>query len=78
MTTGLAPLCGPAPFSFDEGLRSLAEFNIRRTAGRLCARRSYLPVDRHSFVLRYSEATTLNIQYVRLTPEDAQPDDLAS
>jgi hypothetical protein len=31
----------------------------------------FYAVDGDSFVLRYAEAITLNIQYVRLTPEDA-------
>jgi hypothetical protein len=34
----------------------------------------FYAVDGDSFVLRYSEATTLNIQYVRLTPEHAESD----
>jgi hypothetical protein len=34
----------------------------------------FYPVDGDSFVLRYSEAITLNIQYVRLTPEETEPD----
>jgi hypothetical protein len=33
----------------------------------------FYAVDGDSFVLRYSEAITLNIQYVRLTPEDTVP-----
>lgn len=31
----------------------------------------FYPVDGDNFVLRYSEAVTLNIQYVKLTPADA-------
>jgi hypothetical protein len=33
----------------------------------------FYAVDGDSFVLRYSESITLNIQYVRLTPEEAEP-----
>lgn len=38
----------------------------------------FYAVDGDSFVLRYSEAITLNIQYVRLTPEDTELDASAS
>jgi len=38
----------------------------------------FYAVDGDSFVLRYSEAITLNIQYVRLTPEDVEPNAMAS
>lgn len=38
----------------------------------------FYAVDGDSFVLRYGEAITLNIQYVRLTPEDADLDGSAS
>jgi hypothetical protein len=33
----------------------------------------FYDVDGDSFVLRYGEAITLNIQYVRLTPEETEP-----
>jgi hypothetical protein len=38
----------------------------------------FYPIDGDSFVLRYSEAITLNVQYVRLTPESAAPTPPAS
>lgn len=38
----------------------------------------FYAVDGDSFVLRYSESITLNIQYVRLTPEEAEPSNLES
>jgi hypothetical protein len=42
-------------------------------ANALAAETRFYAVDGDSFVLRYSEAITLNIQYVRLAPEDVEP-----
>lgn len=33
----------------------------------------FYEIDGDSFVLRYSEAKTLNVQYIKLTPENAEP-----
>jgi len=44
------------------------------TADAVAPETRFYAVDGDSFVLRYSEAITLNIQYVRLTPEGAEPD----
>jgi hypothetical protein len=54
------------PISADK--TSLVEVNAAETR--------FYDVDGDSFVLRYSEAITLNIQYVRLTPEGTEPGDI--